>query len=772
MKRCPKCQREYDDESLRFCLEDGTSLVGKPPSEPPPTVVLPIPQNNPYTTKKASQPDLQRSNPVTSEAESSNLEIAHVLFMDIVGYSKLPIDEQKSVLERLNKLVRATQSFKRAERSNELIRLPTGDGMALVFFDDPEAPLRCAIEISRVLRDDSKIKLRMGVHSGAVYRIADINTGKNVAGGGINIAQRVMDCGDAGHILVSAAVADTLSQVSTWAGKLHDLGDAEVKHGVRVRVFNVHAGDYGNATVPEKLAGSMPHSLMRAATERIEQPAVREPLVQVKPTINGLRVALLYKRNAQPDERLLDLLESELNRNGCEVFVDRHLSIGVEWAQEIEKQLRTADAVVPLLSAASSVSEMLAYEVQIAYEAAQHQNGKPRILPVRVSFEGSLPDPLGPILAPIQYFLWNGPQSDQSLVDGLLESLGNPVTKEVAVVDLKEPGGAVALDSKLYIVRPTDEEFLNAIKRRDSIVLVKGARQMGKTSLLARGVQQARAAGAKVVVTDFQVLNAVHLASIDALFQTLAELIADQLDLDVSPSDEWNPKRGASINFSRYLRKHVLSQLSCPLVWAMDEVDRLFSCDFGSEVFGLFRSWHNERSLDPASPWERLTLAIVYATEAHLFITDQNQSPFNVGTRLELKDFTFEQVGEMNDRLGSPLQNASEVARFYRLLSGHPYLVHRGLHDMKTQGISLNAFEEVADRDEGPFGDHLRRILVLLARDPALCDVVQDVLRGRPCASTESFYRLRSSGVMSGDSARDARPRCQLYATYLERHLL
>jgi hypothetical protein len=303
-------------------------------------------------------------------------------------------------------------------------------------------------------------------------------------------------------------------------------------------------------------------------------------------------------------------------------------------------------------------------------------------------------------------------------------------------------------------------------------VLVKGARQMGKTSLLARGAQQARAAGAKVVVTDFQLLNAAHLASIDALLQALAEFIYDGLDLDVDPADEWNPRRGASINFSRYIRKHVLAKLSAPLVWAMDEVDRLFTCDFGSEVFGLFRSWHNERSLDPTSPWERLTLAIVYATEAHLFITDPNQSPFNVGTRLELKDFTFEQVTEMNERMGSPLQSASDIARFHRLVSGHPFLAHRGLHDMKTQGLSLSDFEDLADRDEGPFGDHLRRILVLLARDPALGEVVKDILRGRPCTTTDSFYRLRSAGVMSGDSARDARPRCQLYATYLERHLL
>jgi hypothetical protein len=207
-------------------------------------------------------------------------------------------------------------------------------------------------------------------------------------------------------------------------------------------------------------------------------------------------------------------------------------------------------------------------------------------------------------------------------------------------------------------------------------------------------------------------------------------------------------------------------------VWGLDEVDRLFSYHYASEIFGLFRSWHNARALDPTGPWQRLTLAIAYATEAHLFISDLNQSPFNVGTRLQLEDFSFEQVAELNQRYGAPLREPSEVARYVCLVGGHPYLVRRGLHEMVTHNIGLAAFEDQSDRDEGPFGDHLRRILVLLTRDPVLCAAIQEVLQGRPCPTQESFYRLRSAGVISGDSTCDARPRCQLYATYLERHLL
>jgi hypothetical protein len=487
----------------------------------------------------------------------------------------------------------------------------------------------------------------------------------------------------------------------------------------------------------------------------------------------GARVALLYKRNARPDEELLEALEAQLRHHGCETFVDRHLAVGVEWAREIERQVRNADAVVVLLSAASASSEMLAYEVQIAREAARERHGLPRLLPVRVSYAGPLPEPLASSLDAIQYAVWNGPQDTPALAAQLVRALRGPEAKFRPAVSqgLEPEGGAVPLDSEFYIVRPADEEFRAAIARRDSIVLVKGARQMGKTSLLARGLQQAREAGARVVLTDLQKLNATQFDSVEAVFLALGELIADQLDLEVCPGEVWNPRRGPNVNFERYLRREVLGKVASPVVWGLDEVDRLFSLEFGGEIFGLFRSWHNERSLDPSGPWRRLTLAIAYATEAHLFITDVNQSPFNVGTRLALEDFSLEQVSELNRRYGSPLRGAGEVARFFRLVAGQPYLVRRGLHEMAAHGLALSAFEAQADRDGGPFGDHLRRILVLLARDPSLCEVIRGVLRGRPCPTQESFYRLRSAGVLTGDSARDARPRCQIYASYLERHL-
>jgi serine/threonine protein kinase len=482
-------------------------------------------------------------------------------------------------------------------------------------------------------------------------------------------------------------------------------------------------------------------------------------------------VVLLYKRNTQPDEQVLKLLEDQLREAGYRVFVDRHLQVGMEWAREIERRVSTAYAVVVLLSSASVNSEMLAYEVQIAHDSAQ-KTGRPRILPVRIDFEGVLPQPLASILNGIQYGQWRGPQDSPSLVKEITESLQNPPKAGTRRMWLETVGGAVPADSRFYIVRPTDEEFYEAISRRDSIVLVKGARQMGKSSLMARGLQEARKAGSKVILTDFQKLNASHLESVEKLFLALSEWIAEQLDLDVAPSEVWNPRRGPSMNFERFLKREVLSKVQQTLVWGMDEVDRLFSCSFGSEVFGLFRSWHNERSLDPSGPWQKLTLTIAYATEAHMFITDMNQSPFNVGTRLVLTDFTLEQVEELNSRYGSPLRDRTELGQFNELVGGQPYLTRRGLHELASRNIDFSELAIQAARDDGPFGDHLRRLLVSLAEDASLCNSVRDMLSGRHNAPVEVFYRLRSSGLVSGESARDMKARCKLYQLYLMRHLL
>jgi TolB-like protein/Flp pilus assembly protein TadD len=214
-----------------------------------------------------------------------HLATGHVLFMDVVGYSKLLVNEQREVVHQLNQLVRKTAQFRKSDARGKLISIPSGDGMALVFFESPEEPVQCALEISRALKNQPRLRLRMGVHSGPVDQVKDVNNRSNVAGAGINIAQRVMDCGDAGHILVSQRVADDLAQDSLWQPHLHEIGEIEVKHGVKLGIVNVYTEELGNPESPAKV--SQPQAALQpAATPAARPSTVPEKSIAVLPFEN------------------------------------------------------------------------------------------------------------------------------------------------------------------------------------------------------------------------------------------------------------------------------------------------------------------------------------------------------------------------------------------------------------------------------------------------------------------------------------------------------
>jgi hypothetical protein len=503
----------------------------------------------------------------------------------------------------------------------------------------------------------------------------------------------------------------------------------------------------------------------------------QQPAAEIAPRFDiSLRVALLYRRDTKPDDYVLSVLESGLRAAGHQVFIDRHLKVGDEWAIEIKRQVQQSDAIIPLLSRDSVKSEMLAEELEEAAKAARQNAGKPRILPVRVTYEKgltpeeqSLPEPFFSVLGHLQYQPWESEADDSELLARVLESLAAKTQR--TIVPEQEPGGADPLDSPYYIERPTDFRFRDALDHQDSIVLIKGARQMGKTSLLARGLKYARDKGKKVIACDLQ-KNQGNLASLESLYIGLCEAIANRLDLSISPRKDWDPILSPGDNLERYLRREVLGKTEGHLVLAIDEIDLLIDRPYTNEVFGQFRSWHNERAMDPDGPWKRLTLAIVYATEAHLLITDQNQSPFNVGTKIDLQDFAREQVDELNQRYQCPLRNESELKRFFALFSGQPYLNRRGFYDLTHEGKSLDEIEAHADADDGPYGDHLKRILFKLAGNEALKDVVRGLLQGRPIPDAMTFYRLRSAGLVAGPSAEKAQFRCAIYRRFLARHLV
>ena len=204
-----------------------------------------------------------------TESETSvRLQIGHVLFMDLVGYSTLLLDEQRQYLEQLTEIVRGTEQVRSAKEAGKLIQLPVGDGMALVFFDSPEAPVRCAIAISKKLKEYPQLKLRMGIHSGPINEVRDVNDAANVAGAGINLAQRVMDCGDDRHILLSKRVAEDLGHSREWGPYLHDLGECAVKHGVPIVLVNLYGNGMGNPELPKMVRQSQSEQGAKVAASR------------------------------------------------------------------------------------------------------------------------------------------------------------------------------------------------------------------------------------------------------------------------------------------------------------------------------------------------------------------------------------------------------------------------------------------------------------------------------------------------------------------------
>jgi TolB-like protein/tetratricopeptide (TPR) repeat protein/class 3 adenylate cyclase len=229
------------------------------------------------------------------------LEIAHVLFIDIVGYSKLSINEQRAAIDELNEVVRGSEKFQKAEAAARLIKIPTGDGMALVFYTSPEAPAQCAIEISGVLKEHRRMQLRMGVHSGPVSGVIDVNGHPNLAGAGLNMAQRVMDCADAGHILVSKRVADDLGEYEHWRPLLHDLGTCEVKHGARVSVVNLYADHVGNPQLPRKF------QVLKKRSARIRWGAMTAGVLALAVIVAGIAMFSRYRMRstlAVPDKSI------------------------------------------------------------------------------------------------------------------------------------------------------------------------------------------------------------------------------------------------------------------------------------------------------------------------------------------------------------------------------------------------------------------------------------------------------------------------------------
>ncbi|HKS31230.1 MAG TPA: adenylate/guanylate cyclase domain-containing protein, partial [Chthoniobacterales bacterium] len=280
------------------------------------------------------------------------LEIGHVLFVDIVGYTKLLIHEQLERLEKLREIARATETFRAAQREGKLMRLPTGDGGALVFRTSPEEPAKCAVEIARELKKHPELEVRMGIHSGPVKEVTDLSEQGNIAGAGINIAQRVMDCADAGHILVSKRVADDLEQYARWRPLLHDLGTCQVKHGVSLALFNLYSDAFGNPETPKKFAQDRQVRAGGAGRVGKETPAAPNKSIAVLPFENlsadkaneyfadGIQEEILTRLSRIADLKVISRTSTQRYKNTAESMAEIAKQLGV--ANILEGSVRKA----------------------------------------------------------------------------------------------------------------------------------------------------------------------------------------------------------------------------------------------------------------------------------------------------------------------------------------------------------------------------------------------------------------------------------------------
>jgi hypothetical protein len=446
--------------------------------------------------------------------------------------------------------------------------------------------------------------------------------------------------------------------------------------------------------------------------------------------------------------------------------VDPHLKIGLEWARKVEEQIRGADVMLVLLSKSSLTSEMLEYELEIALDQ-KLRDPSYRILPIRIEATTPPTGAIGALIGNLPYLTWSQEGDEALFLADLVDWLGS---EGAGLPQALPPVRTIAPDSPFYIVRQTDAQLEECLKNQTSIVLVKGPRQVGKSSLIGQGTRMQSARGGRIATTDFQRFASMDLSDAEGCYRILAVDLARQLKFSYDFESEWLPVYGPTYNLNNFVRAMVRAS-STPLAWFMDEADRLFTTPFCNEFFALVRAWHNADFMEPGGGWDRLSIVITYATEAHLFIQDLNQSPFNVGVRLELRNFTFEQVQELNERYGRPFSSTEQLVWLYESVEGHPYLTRQAM-DYLVRGGTLRELMGAALDESGPFGDHLRRVLVAVSQLDGVLETMKSHLANVTLDDSRDVQRLLAAGVLTRRSSGTLTIRGTLYKEYLEKRLL
>jgi len=445
-------------------------------------------------------------------------------------------------------------------------------------------------------------------------------------------------------------------------------------------------------------------------------------------------ILLIFDERIEKDKRFAQKLTQQLKQVYRVALYDEAL---------FKAQVQAADCTLAIISPETKYNE--SFKENIGYVYKITQTNHTHLMAVAQQEVHDIPQDLSNILLNITVI------DTQVLLKEFDEVINIKLKISTQPYELELASGAMPLDSKFYIERQANKAFAYSFKRKDPTILIKGPRQVGKTSLLVRGLQLAREANYVTVFTDFQKLNLAKSNDIplekqqENFFLALGSLLAMQLQLETYPHETWLAYLTANANFDLYIRQHILRKTDKHVLWVMDEVDRILAYPFSDEVFSLLRSWHSDRNTNPDDPCKRLSLVLSYSSEPYLFIKD------------------------LNHRYGSPLYQG-ELEDFLKLIGGQPYLTRAALNEMVTHNLSFSALLKHLEQNQNALSDHLKRLSLLLAQNQDLTQAIQQLFSQRTIASHNDFLRLHSAGVVVGTQERP-RFRCQLYENYLRNSL-
>jgi transcriptional regulator with XRE-family HTH domain len=355
-----------------------------------------------------------------------------------------------------------------------------------------------------------------------------------------------------------------------------------------------------------------------------------------------------------------------------------------------------------------------------------------------------------------------------SQIEPLSSMVPRPQVRVEPWAALEAPAGAVRPESPFYVERTADSQLRHQLAGQGTTTTIQAGRQTGKTSLLTRAMHDLRGAGSQIIYLDFHLVDEASRVDLASFLRFLSEAIAEQLDLEWEVVDEyWRAARNPAQTFNRFLGREMLAPSEQPVLLAIDEADMLLGVEYQKHFFALLRAWDSRRAFD--ANWRKLNLVMIISTHPYLLIDDVNLSPFNVGLNIQLKDFTPEQVADLNQRHGSPLR-PPEIPALMSLVGGHPYLVRQAYYSLVTESLSLTNLKAIASSPDGPFGKHLLFYQHSLKKNPALLAAFRKLLREQKIVDEVLLERLAAVGLVQQEAGK-WRPRCGLYGEFFRRQV-